>query len=249
MHAQANAAPPATAAADGAMWRAWIEGSHRDEAAGHALHAPKLIQGRCPRCRVSVSVGATVVIRHLPGCAVAAVKAAAFARARRTGRAVCPATVSAPAACSVPSRASAPPEDGAEPDRGQSDVPAVADVRPAMRHRNRHGRRSQGQEHGRGCGTYTTASPGFEPDPFDLERESKPQDGIRPWVVLRWFVSGCRVVVQGWVATVRGVIRRKDGKLKARLDFDDWPRNVHSEVPEWWALDYLIEPESASVAA
>jgi hypothetical protein len=44
--------------------------------------------------------------------------------------------------------------------------------------------------------------------------------GVRAGVVARWFVSGARVVVQGWSATCRRIVREA-GRLWVWVDFDD----------------------------
>ncbi len=76
-----------------------------------------------------------------------------------------------------------------------------------MRHRNRRGR-DRGPR-----GRVYTSSSRAEPAP-------EPDARIRPCVVLRWFVSGCRVWCQGWRATVRGVIRHVNGRFWVWVDFD-----------------------------
>ena len=237
MHAQANAATPAAAPAGGAEWRARLEASHRAEAVALAAEPvweppeseadetgeARPVPGQCPRCRARVNVGVTVAIRHRPGCAVAAVKAAVCARARRTGRVACP------------------PAAAAEP------LAAVADVRPALRHRNRNGCRPRRRRRQRG--SYTSQAPALAAQEEMRHRREREEEqirrhgGIRPWVVLRWFVSGCRVAVNGWLASVRGVIHWADGRLKVWVGFDDgW-------APEQWALDDVIDVDSAWAAA
>lgn len=221
MHAQANAATRAAPMAGVAEWRARLAAIQRREAVGRVESVKA-----CGECgAVPVVDRLWVRLRHDPECPLYRPLRAPRPpmRACRVGQAVSAAVPMAPAARSVPPRAPVPPEDEAEPGRGQTDAPAVADVQPAMRHCNRRGRHGQGQgTHGcrrRGV-RYTTASQGFEPEPSELEREAEAEDGIRPWVVLRWFVSGCRVFVGGWRATVRGVIRRIGGRLKVWVDFD-----------------------------
>jgi hypothetical protein len=44
--------------------------------------------------------------------------------------------------------------------------------------------------------------------------------GVRAGLVARWFVSGCRVTVQGWAATCRRIVRQA-GRLLVYVDFDD----------------------------
>ncbi len=240
-----------------AVWRAALEAGHRAEAVALAAEPPweqpeseademgeaREIPGRCPRCRARVTVGVTVMIRHLPGCAAAAVKSAAYARAHRTGRAAGPPSlVTSPAPCAT----AVPPP----PLAGPAAVPAAAagidggqpDVRPTVRHRNRRG---QGQERAsaqRGC-AYTTASSRFTPEP-------EPENGMRPWVVARWFVSGARV--WAWVAdagrwvmaTARRIIRGENGGLRVRVDFDEWPSHARVDIEKGWEFSDL-EPERA----
>jgi hypothetical protein len=66
--------------------------------------------------------------------------------------------------------------------------------------------------------------------------------GIRPWVVLRWLVAGCRVKVGGWLATVRGIIRPADHRLKVRVEFDDgWaPEDcfIWADPDDGWLVDF-----------
>jgi hypothetical protein len=67
-------------------------------------------------------------------------------------------------------------------------------------------------------------------------------------VVRAWRVDGCRIAVDGWPATVRGEVQVAGGALSVRLDFDDWPRDEHPEIPEWWTLEDLARPRHAHAA-
>src|SRR6266566_8027498 len=82
------------------------------------------------------------------------------------------------------------------------------------RHPHRRRRRHQpGRERGR---VYTSQAPRTEAE------EDMRRGGARPWVVLRWFVSGARVLCAGFLATVRRIVRDEYGRLCVRVDFDDW---------------------------
>jgi hypothetical protein len=242
VHAQANAAAPTVAPPSGAEWRARLEASHRAEAAMLAAAPPwqkprseaeetgqaRPVPGRCPRCRAAATVGVTVVIRHLPGCAVAAVTTAARARARGAGGVPCPPasiTSAAPCASAVPGPRSAP--------TGQAGRREVRAPHAARDHDPRDGGRSRDRRRQRGR-VYTCASAGPRPE---------PQHRVRPWVVARWFVSGARVWAWvadagGWMmATARRIIRDRGGRLRVRLDLDSWvdrrPYLISDLEPVW----------------
>ena len=216
MHAQANAATPAAAPAGGAEWRARLEASHRAEAVALAAEPvweppeseadetgeARPVPGQCPRCRARVNVGVTVAIRHRPGCAVAAVKAAVRARARRTGRAACP-PETASAACQPAPPLAEPAEAPCAAAGTSAGTPQIPDVRPAVRHRNRRRGRDRVR---RSCGAYS----------------SRLRAGIRPGLVARWFVSGTRVLAEGLAGTARR-LQLVGGQIWAAVDLDGWP--------------------------
>jgi len=169
----------------------------------------------CPCCRGPVLIGATVRIVHAVSCARRAAMTAARAAAGRAARPAAPAA-SAPALATVPARRPAPaPQTPARPA-----VPVPAQ------------RSGPGQPADRAC------PPGPRTARADQELR---QAGIRPQVVLRWFVSGCRVRVGGWLATARKVFRGAGGRLKVLVDYcSDGAR---------YEVDLLAWPEFTTAAA
>ncbi len=222
--------------------------AYRAEAAAHLVADAKALgkAPACVHCRAPVTVGVRVRIRHMPGCAVAAVKAAVRTRARRTGRAAWPPETTS-AACQPAPPLAEPAEAPCAAAGTRAGPPQIADVRPGVRHRNRNGCRPRRRRRQRG--SYTSQAPALAAQEEMRHRREREEEqigrhgGIRPWVVLRWFVSGCRVAVNGWLASVRGVIHWADGRLKVWVGFDDgW-------APEHWALDDVIDVDSAWAAA
>lgn len=214
----------------------------RRHAYGHAVREVRedgtqdvrISRPRCPYCKGTATVGVTVGIRHEMSCP------RSRDRVRQRPQYSAGQVPQRPqqAARLGPAPASGGPEATADPAASR---PTYAPGRPQRldgreRHPHRHGRqRRPGPQ--RRCED-TPQAPGTEAEDQG-NAGSRPWAGVRPWVVARWFVSGCRVKVQGWLATVRRIIRGKDGELKVHLDFDDWPRDQYREIEKWWALDYL----------
>jgi len=214
-------------AAAGAVLRARLEGSHRREAVRTLQHGCHKLgpDARCPSCRGPVVIGATVRVVHGPGC-------------RRRGAIAAAATgVVHPVAEAAGAPHAAVP--AAEPTPAEVERPARLEgcERHPHRHRGRHR-----PYRAPGC-DWTSQAPSMAAQEETRRRDQEigrreeqeicRHGGIRPWVVLRWFVSGCRVAVEGWLATVRGVIRWAGGRLAVWVHFDDgW-------APELWALDDL----------
>jgi hypothetical protein len=76
----------------------------------------------------------------------------------------------------------------------------------------------------------------------DAGRSPRPR--IRLHVVQSWQVTGARVAVGGWPATVTSKIRTINGVPSVRLDFDDydtWTREDQDQVPDWWDLEDLAD--------
>ena len=206
------------AAAAGAELRVRLEVSHRREAA--RTLATTSAGKRCPSCQGPVVHGQTVRVAHAPGCRRRAAMVAAVPRlAARLCAAVSMPTPAFPAASQpsqLPASAAGPPE--AEPAR----------LEGRERHSHRQGRRRSRLR--RDC-VYTSQAPAMAEAEEARRREQEigraeeqethRHGGIRPSVVLRWFVSGCRVMVEGWLATARRIVCGEDGRLKIWVDFDD----------------------------
>jgi hypothetical protein len=203
------------AAATGAELRARMENSHRREAARTLVTTSA--GNRCSSCQGPVVHGQTVRVAHAPGCRR---RAAMVAAAPRLAARLC-AAVSMPV-LAVPSgsQPAQVPVPAAEP-------PGAGPVRLEGRERHPHRQRSRPRREG----VYTSQAPAMaeaeearrreqEIDRAE-EQETGRHGGIRPWVVLRWFVSGCRVTVEGWLATARRIVCGEDGRLKVWVDFDD----------------------------
>jgi hypothetical protein len=185
----------------GAVWHARLADSHRREAARTLAGGDHKLgaAARCPSCRGPVMIGATVRIAHAAACARQALRARRAAA--RTAAGVC---LTAPdsAACALP--ASAPAPEGKPRLEGPRRHPHRQRVRRRLRHRAR---------------AYTSQTPGSE----------RKHDGIRPWVVRRWFVSGSRVIVQGWTGTARSVVCRW-GRVLIQVELDECPQGWDSPV-------------------
>jgi len=164
----------------------------------------------CQSCRGPVMIGATVRIAHAASCARRAAMTAARAAAARAARPAAPA-VSEPAPVTVPARRPAPARRH-PPVPEQRTGPGQHQDRPSCARRSRQARADQ----------------------------ELGQAGIRPHVVLRWFVSGCRIAVSGWLATARKVIRGAGGRLKVVVEYADGARGQ---------VDLLAWPEFNAVAA
>ncbi len=200
---------------DGAALRARLADSRRREAARTLAAGDHKIGagGRCPSCRGPVRIGATVRIAHAAACAAQALRASRAAARLAAGVRV---VTPDAAACALPASAPAPERE-----------PCLEGPR---RHPHRQRRRRRLRHRAR---AYTSQTPGSE----------RKRDGIRPWVVRRWFVSGSRVSVQGWAGTARNVVCRW-GRVLVQVELDECPQGWDSPVKLFDLPG--IEPLSAS---
>jgi hypothetical protein len=174
-----------------AVWRAWLAAGQRREAIGHlAADAAELgVTPRCPHCRMPVSVGARVSIRHRLGCP----RRDAASLARRIARAGGHALGRARPLRPPMAAAAAPPRVEPSP----SHAPAGAEAGASARHQDRC------RDLRRHCGR-------------DAQRTTRPacyshyRDGERARSG-GWYISGARVwawVVCDWVlGTARRLVR------------------------------------------
>lgn len=176
-------------------WRARVADRERREAAlALASGDHKLGSGaRCPACRGRVVIGETVRVMHAASCS----RRAALARAR------------AAAAAGAVRRRPAVPARTEKP--GTVSVFRAGEAAAGQRkpHSARHaGRYSRGRDR-----AWTSQSAGGA--------GRAPRRGVRPSVVAAWSVTGCRVRVGEWAATVTGPVRRAGEGLVVPVEFDD----------------------------
>jgi len=171
--------------------------ARRDAAEAHAASY------RCSECAAVAVVdrGAWVRVAHSEACSRRRrVRGPAVTVRRRRRLAACasaarPRRPQPPSADHVP----AAETETTEP-QGQS-AAGCTSPEARVRHANR---RRRPRNYARRHGSYTR----------------QVRTGVRAGLVARWFVSGCRVTVQGWAATCRRIVRQA-GRLLVYVDFDD----------------------------
>lgn len=148
---------------------------------------------------------------------------AALVRARKTAAAGAPLRRPAPTTVPAPHKVESAPSPH-----------AAEQPKASVRHVNRH---------------QAVRARAVEPQPARPERPTRPR--IRPQVVQAWRVTGTRITVDGWPATVISEIRIIGGVPSVRLDFDDydtWTREDQAEIPDWWDLADLARSQHALAA-
>jgi hypothetical protein len=173
----------------------------------------------CPLCGGPTVVGRTVRTVHATSCP----RRVVMDRARAAAAAGAPVRRPVVAVEAVPAPLSAPEQVPADSARKSVDV--------SIRHVNR-------QQHGRGCAWTSSGM---------AEVTRVPRCRVRPSAVLSLQVTGCRVRVGGWPATVTGPIRGGDGAYLVPVEYDvGWdPENVLIAVSPDGKLTTELQPWGA----